>query len=121
MEERRHEFFYHSQATQWTQIGDKVTGKFFEVAGPRHHCAGVRQLKKPDGTLAIEPNEMREVATDFYRDLLIVDPPSELLDAYKEFGKGPCLEEGFGCHAAAACLEVSGHGALGRFASFAAG
>ena len=81
MEEHRHEFFFHSQAAQWTQIGDKVTGEFFEVAGPRHHRVGFRQLKKPDGTLAVEPDEMREVATDFYGDLLIVDPPLGSLDA----------------------------------------
>ena len=81
VEEHRHEFFFHSQAAQWTQIGERVTGEFLEVAGPRHHRARVRQLKKQDGTLAVEPDEMREVATDFYRDLLIVDPPSESLDA----------------------------------------
>ena len=65
VEEHRHDFFFHSQAAQWTQVGDRVTGGFFEVVGLRHHRAGVRQLKKPDGTLAVEPDEMREVAKDF--------------------------------------------------------
>ena len=85
VEEHRHDFFFHSQAAQWwTQVGDRVTGEFFEVVGPRHRRAGVRQLKKPDGTLAVEPDEMREVATDFYRDLLTVDPPPESLDACRD-------------------------------------
>ena len=81
MEDRRHEFFYHSQAAQWTQTGDRVFGEFFEVAGPRHQRAGVWQLKKPNGTLAVEPNKLRKVATNFNRDLLTADPPLESLDA----------------------------------------
>ena len=45
VEERRHEFFFHSQVAQWTQIGDRVTGEFFEVAGPQHHHAGADNSK----------------------------------------------------------------------------
>ena len=50
--------------------------EFFEVTVPRHCRAGVRQLKKPDGSLAVEPDEMREVAMGFYGDLPTVDAPS---------------------------------------------
>ena len=64
------------QAAQWSQVGDCVTGVFFELAGSRHRRAGVKQLKKPDGSMAVEPEEIQEVATDFYRDLLTVDEPS---------------------------------------------
>ena len=34
--ERRHDFLFHRQAAQWTQVGDRVTGDFFSITGPRH-------------------------------------------------------------------------------------
>ena len=40
VEERRHEFSFHRQAAHWTQVGDRVTGDFFSVTGPRHSRTG---------------------------------------------------------------------------------
>ena len=76
IEESRHEFYYHQQASQWTQLGDRVTREFFAINGPRHSCVGIRQLKRQDGTIATEPDELCSIATDFYSDLLSADPPT---------------------------------------------
>ena len=45
VEESCHDYFFHMQATQWSQVGDRVTGEFFELAGPRHRRAGSSSLK----------------------------------------------------------------------------
>ena len=68
----------------WTQLGDRVTGEFFEITGPKHRRVGVKHLKKPDGTLAVESEELREVASDFYRDLLTTDPLLEAQDGCRQ-------------------------------------
>ena len=34
VEERRHEFLFHRQATHWTQVGDRVSREFFLITGP---------------------------------------------------------------------------------------
>ena len=75
-EERRHEFSYHRQAAHWTQVGDRVTGDFFDTTGPRHARTGVRRLRRPDGSCATAPEEIRGIATDFYRILLSAEEPS---------------------------------------------
>ena len=74
--ERRSAFLFHRQAAQWTQVGDRVPGEFFSVTGPRHSRSGIRRLRRTDGTLATEPAEMREIATQFYRELLSEEAPS---------------------------------------------
>ena len=76
IEERRHDFLFHRQAAQWTQVGDRVTREFFLITGPRHSRARARQLCRTDGTLAMEPEEMREIATQFYRELLTEEAAS---------------------------------------------
>ena len=76
IEERRHDFLFHRQASQWTQVGGRVTREFFSITGPRHSRAGVRRLRRTDGTLATEPEEMRKIATQFYRELLTEEAPS---------------------------------------------
>ena len=50
IEERRHEFLYHRQAAHWSQVGDRVTGEFFRMNGPRHSREGVHKLLRPDGS-----------------------------------------------------------------------
>ena len=58
-------------------MGDRVSGEFFSVTGPRHSRAGVRRLCRQDGTMATEPEEMREIATQFYRILMTEEAPSD--------------------------------------------
>ena len=43
-----------------------------------------RQLKKPGSSLAVESEEIQEVATNFYKDLLTMDEPSADRDACRQ-------------------------------------
>lgn len=76
IEERRYAFLFHRQAAQWTQVGDRVSEEFLSISGPRHSRSGIRRLRRADGTLTTEPAEMREVATEFYSELLSEEAPS---------------------------------------------
>ena len=73
----RSEFVFHRQASHWSQVGDRVTGEFFRITGPRHSREGVIHLRRPDGTFESDPVGMREMATSFYRDLLSAESESE--------------------------------------------
>ena len=61
-----------------------MIGEFFANNGPRHSRAGIRQLKRQDGTIATEPDELRSIATDFYSDLLSADPPTAAREVCRE-------------------------------------
>ena len=75
-ENRRYEFFFHRRTAQWTQVGDRVTGEFFRTTGPRFSREGVRGLRRQDGSLEVELEGLRLLATDFYRHLLSVEEES---------------------------------------------
>ncbi len=83
-EERRFAFLFHKQASHWVQVGDRVTRDFFSIVGPRHSRAGVQRLRREDGSLASTPDEMRELATQFYRELLSQDPPSPTMEGNRQ-------------------------------------
>ncbi len=59
------EFYYHWQASPRTQLGERVTAEFFEITGPRNSHVGIGQLRRQDGTIATEPDELRSIATEF--------------------------------------------------------
>ena len=42
VEDWRLEFVYHRQTSQWTQVGDRVTGEFFAATRPRHSWSWIR-------------------------------------------------------------------------------
>ena len=72
VEDRRYEFSFHRQAASWTQVGDRVTGDFFRITGPRHSREGVRRLRRPDGSVETEPEGLWALASQFYQTLLSV-------------------------------------------------
>ena len=84
IEDRRYEFLFHRRATQWSQVGDRVTGEFFRITGPRFAREGVRGLRRPDGSVEVEPEGLREFATGFYRSLLSVEEESGTLEASRQ-------------------------------------
>ena len=75
VKERRYDFTFHRQAAKWSQVGDRVTEEFFRITGPRPSRVGIRRLRRPDGSLASEPEDVRELATSFYRELLSAEAP----------------------------------------------
>lgn len=62
IEEHRHEFDFHHQASHWSQVGDRVTGVFGDN-GPSTWPHRMSQLRRHDGTLAPADNWL--VASDF--------------------------------------------------------
>ena len=71
VENIREEFRYHNFQTKWTRLGGKGSGEFFQIVPQKNsHGPGIRQLYKEDGTLTQDPEEMRLVATNFYKKLL---------------------------------------------------
>ena len=77
VEERRHDFSYHRQASHWARVGDRVSAEFFDITGPRHARAGIRSLRCSDGAITRDPVQVHEIATEFYRGLMTVAPLSE--------------------------------------------
>ena len=54
-----------------------MTEEFFRITGPRHSRVRIRRLRRPDGSFASEPEDIRELASSFYRELLSAEAPSE--------------------------------------------
>ena len=55
---------------EWIEKRDKVNKLFFKKWGPTNSKFQVRCLRHQDGTLALEPDDIRMVATNFYTKLL---------------------------------------------------
>ena len=61
-----------------------MTGEFFRITGPRFARKGVRKLRRPDGSVEMEPEGLREFATGFYRSLLSVEEESGTSEASRQ-------------------------------------
>ncbi len=73
---KKDEFRFHKKKALWTQIGDKCNKEFFNAVKQKRFNSGLKQLRRYDGTLTKDPEEMLQIATDFYRDLLTAQPVS---------------------------------------------
>ena len=58
-------------------MGDRVTKEFFNRVSSTSSLVVVKQLAFEDGTLTSYPEEMRNIATRFYMELLSADPTTE--------------------------------------------
>jgi hypothetical protein len=70
IEKQREEFRFHKHMAHWAINSDRCSKDFFESAKPQLAYRGIRQLRKDDGSLTTSPSEMRQIATQFYQDLL---------------------------------------------------
>ena len=77
IEEKREEFSFHKNAAHWAVQEDRCNGEFFAVVWPKNYHRGIRHLKNLDGSLTTSPEEMRQIASEFYQELLSADPLSE--------------------------------------------
>jgi hypothetical protein len=80
MEDKWEEFRFHRQRSTWTQLGDRCNVDFFKMVHPKFCKTAVKQFKRADGILTTVPDEMRQVATDFFRDLLSAEALSKWQD-----------------------------------------
>ena len=51
-------------------IGDNVNSEFFAYYKGGHSGSYMRQLQREDGSIIKDTNEMRDIATSFYKNLL---------------------------------------------------
>ena len=63
------DFHYHNISSTWAESGDKVNKMFFAMHN--HYKSNVRisRLKCPDGSYTTDPNQMRQIASDYYETL----------------------------------------------------
>ena len=61
---------YNSFAAKWAQAGDKVSSDFFKIVKEKKSCNGMKQLQRDDGSITEDVGEMRDIATQFYSNLL---------------------------------------------------
>ena len=73
---KKDEFRFHKKKALWTQIGDKCNKEFFNAVKQKRFNSGLKQLRRYDGSLTKDPEEMLQIATNFYRDLLTAQPVS---------------------------------------------
>ena len=95
VEDRRSEYVYHRQTSEWTQVGDRFIGEFFAATRPQHSRSGIRQLRRLDGSMTSEPDEMREIATRFYHTLLTKETdPLRYMEGESTEGIETCTQDG---------------------------
>ena len=63
MQSKMVDFKYSTLTAKWSQKGDKMSKLFFDVVTPRLRKFQMGALKRDDGNLVTNPNEMRELAS----------------------------------------------------------
>ena len=64
------EFTYHNMASEWAESGDKVNKMFFKIHNYHKLAARIFHLKCPDGSYTNDPRQMRQIASEYYENLL---------------------------------------------------
>ena len=70
-------FKYSPFFAKCSQKGDKMSKLFFDVVTPKPRKFQMGALKRNDGTLSTNPDEMREIASRYYEQLLSSDEVSQ--------------------------------------------
>lgn len=66
--QQRSEFTFHSSSF-WARKGDRMSCEFFCTHGQRSAGEQVHSLRSQDGSLRTAPEEVMEIATDYYKTL----------------------------------------------------
>ena len=61
---------FHGSITRWIRMGDKTSKEFIQTKRPRHPRIVMRDLNREDGTTTEDGEEMRNIATTYYKRLL---------------------------------------------------
>ena len=70
LEEKISQTKFHAIASKWTRLADNVNSDFFTYHKGVHSGNCMRQLQREDGSFTKDMNEMRDIATTFYKNLL---------------------------------------------------
>ena len=63
-------FTYHNLASEWAESGDKVNKMFFKMHNYHKLTARISLLKCLDGSYTNDPSQMRQIASEYYDNLL---------------------------------------------------
>ena len=81
--QQREQFLFRKSAAQWAVKGDKVNREFFLTKTPKRRGTHIHSLKREDDSMTFDQEEILQMATNYYRDLLAPtltnDPPSNLM------------------------------------------
>ena len=69
IEHKREDFRHHNFRTKWNMKGDKGKREFFSMMKQKNSHVGIKQLRKDNGMLMHDPDEMHAIAIDFYQKL----------------------------------------------------
>ena len=73
--QRRSEFSFHASRSFWARKGDRMCREFFRTHGQRSAGEQLRSLRAQDGGIRTGPEEVMDLATNFYKTLFQQEPP----------------------------------------------
>ena len=80
--QQREKFLLRELATWWVVKGDKVNREFFLTKAPELRGTHIQRLKWKDDSMATDEEEILQIATNYYKDLLtptLIDGPPSIL------------------------------------------
>ena len=76
LQQKRAQFFLQASAARWCAKGDTMSKKKFQHVMPKRNKIQIVQLKRSDGTVTMDRDEMRHIVATYYESLLSADTPS---------------------------------------------
>ena len=76
LQQKSVEFFLQASAARWCAKGDTMSKFFFQHVMPKRNKIQIVQLKRSDGTVTMDRDEMRNIVATYYESLLSADTPS---------------------------------------------
>ena len=73
MDQSRVDFINKERASEWINVGDRVTKQFFNIVQPRFRRLPIQALREEDGRILTDEVGMRRIATKYYRKLLTTE------------------------------------------------
>ena len=68
------DFTHHNISFEWAESGDKVNKPFFAMHTHHKSIARISCLKCTDGSYTTDPSQMRQIASNYYENLLKARP-----------------------------------------------
>ena len=76
LQQKRAQFFLHASAARWCTKGDTMSKFFFQHVTPKRNKIQIVQLKRSDGTVTMDKDEMSNIVATYYESLLSANTPS---------------------------------------------
>ena len=76
LQQKSVEFFLQASAARWCAKGDTISKKKIQHVMPKRNQIQIVQLKRSDGTVTMDSDEMRNIVATYYELLLSTYTPS---------------------------------------------